>query len=87
MSWRRIVWCCFLGVVAGCASSRVERSADPGPGPGGGDCSATLRALHRYLGDGVTDYHYYPIVEYLRENPGSEANTRAVERDESYNFV
>jgi len=80
MSWRRIVWCCFLGVVAGCASSRVERSADPGPG--GGDCSATLRALHRYLGDGVTDYHYYPIVEYLRENPGSEANTRAVERDE-----
>jgi hypothetical protein len=82
MSWRRIVWCCFLGVVAGCASSRLERSADPGPDPGGADCSATMRALHGYLGDGVTDYHYYPIVDYLRENPGSEANTRAVERDE-----
>jgi len=82
MSWRRIVWCCFLGVVAGCASSRVERSVGPGPGPGGGDCSATMRALRVYLGDGVTDYHYYPIVDYLRENPGTEANTRAVERDE-----
>jgi hypothetical protein len=81
MSWRRIVWCCFLGVVAGCASSRVERSAGPGPEPGEGDCSATLRTLRLYLGDGVTDYHYYPIVDYLRENPGSEANTRAVGRD------
>jgi len=39
-------------------------------------------ALHMYLGDGVTDYHYYPIVDYLRENPGSEAHTRAVERSE-----
>jgi len=78
MSWRRIVWCCFLGVLAGCASSRVERGA----GPGGGDCFATLRALRVYLGDGVTDYHYYPIVDYLRENPGSEANTRAIERSE-----
>jgi hypothetical protein len=35
-----------------------------------------------YLGDGITDYHYYPIVDYLRENPGSEANTRAIERSE-----
>jgi len=41
-----------------------------------------MRALRVYLGDGVTDYHYYPIVDYLRENPGTEANTRAVERDE-----
>jgi len=41
-----------------------------------------MRALRVYLGDGVTDYHYYPIVDYLRENPGSEANTRALERSE-----
>lgn len=41
-----------------------------------------MQALHRYLGDGITDYHYYPIIDYLRENPGSEANTRAVEQDE-----
>ena len=80
MSWGRIVWCCFLGVVAGCASSGVERRV--GPGPGGGDCSATMRALRVYLGDGVTDYHYYPIVDYLRENPGSEAHTGAIERSE-----
>jgi hypothetical protein len=80
MSWLRIVWCCFLVVMAGCASSRVERSVDPVPG--GGDCSNTMQALHEYLGDGVTDYHYYPIVDYLRENPGSEANTGAVERSE-----
>jgi len=82
MSWRRIVGCCFLGVVAGCASIRVKHSVAPGPGPGGGDCSTTIQALHRYLGDGVTDYHYYPIVDYLRENPGSEAYTRAIERSE-----
>jgi len=82
MSWRRIVWCCFFGVVTGCASSHAERDAGPGPGPGGGDCAATMRALHVYLGDGVTDDHYYPIVDYLRENPGSEANTRAIERSE-----
>jgi len=82
MSWLRIVWCCFLGVMVGCASSGVERRVGPGHGPGGGDCSATLRAHHVYLGDGVTDYHYYPIVDYLRENPGSEANTRALERSE-----
>ena len=82
MSWRRIVWCCFLGVMAGCASSRVEHSVTPGPGPGGGNCSATIWALHRYLGDGVTAYHYYPIVDYLRANPGSRANTRALERSE-----
>lgn len=82
MSWLRIVWCCFLVVVAGCASSRVERSVAAGPVPGGGDCSTTMRALHVYLGDGVTDYHYYPIVDYLRENPGSEAHTGAVERSE-----
>jgi len=36
----------------------------------------------RYLGDGTTDYHYYPIVDYLRENPGSESNTRDLERQE-----
>lgn len=35
-----------------------------------------------YLGDGITDYHYYPILDYLRENPGSESNTRALEDDE-----
>lgn len=35
-----------------------------------------------YLGDGVTAYHYYPIVDYLHENPGSEAHTRALERSE-----
>ena len=68
--------------MAGCASSRVEHSVTPGPGPGGGNCSATIWALHRYLGDGVTAYHYYPIVDYLRENPGSRANTRALERSE-----
>lgn len=76
------MWCCFLGVVTGCASSRVERSAGPGSGPGGGDCSATMQALRLYLGDGIAAYTYYPIVDYLRENPGSEANTRAIERDE-----
>jgi len=82
MLWRRIVWCCVLGIVAGCTSSRVGPRAGPGPDPGRGDCSATMRALRVYLGDGVTDYHYYPIVDYLRENPGSEANTRATERSE-----
>jgi hypothetical protein len=35
-----------------------------------------------YLGDGITDYHYYPILDYLRENPGSESNTRALEDEE-----
>ncbi|HYQ72915.1 MAG TPA: hypothetical protein VET88_13435, partial [Gammaproteobacteria bacterium] len=80
MSWRRIVWCCFLGVVAGCASSRVGHGV--GPSPGGDDCSATMLTLRMYLGDGVTAYHYYPIVDYLHENPGSEAHTRALERSE-----
>ena len=41
-----------------------------------------MSALRVYLGDGVTAYHYYPIVDYLRENPGSRAYTRAVERSE-----
>jgi hypothetical protein len=35
-----------------------------------------------HLGDGITAYHYYPILDYLRENPGSESNTRALEEDE-----
>lgn len=35
-----------------------------------------------YLGDGITDHHYYPILDYLRANPGSESNTRALEEDE-----
>jgi hypothetical protein len=35
-----------------------------------------------YLGDGTTDYHYYPIVDFLRENPGSTSTTRDVEREE-----
>jgi len=82
MYWPRIMWCCFLGVVVGCASSGAEHNAGPEPVTGGEDCSTTLRALRVYLGDGVTDYHYYPILDYLRENPGSEANTRAIERSE-----
>jgi hypothetical protein len=41
-----------------------------------------MRALRVHLGDGITAYHYYPIVDYLRENPGTRAHTRAVERSE-----
>lgn len=75
MSWRRVVWCCCLGVVIGCASGHAvevtpcENLTPMGP-----------RRL--YLGDGVTDYHDYPILDYLRENPGSESNTRALGNEE-----
>jgi hypothetical protein len=41
-----------------------------------------MRPRRLYLGDGITDYHYYPILDYLRENPGSESHTRALEEDE-----
>ena len=69
--------CCWLGAALGCASGNAESAAagpcEPGPhiGPG---------AL--YLGDGVTSYHYYPIVDFLRENPGSQAETLKEERSE-----
>jgi len=35
-----------------------------------------------HLGDGVSSYHYFPIFDYLRENPGSESITRALEDEE-----
>lgn len=41
-----------------------------------------MGARRLYLGDGITDYHYYPILDYLRENQGSESNTRGLEDDE-----
>jgi hypothetical protein len=42
----------------------------------------SMNARRLYLGDGITARHYYPILDYLRENPGSESNTRALEEDE-----
>jgi len=42
----------------------------------------SMNARRLYLGDGITDRHYYPILDYLLENPGSESNTRHVEADE-----
>ena len=76
MSWRRLAWCCCLGAVSGCASNHSVVEGAP--------CEDVndMKAHQLYLGDGITDYHYYPIVDYLRENPGSEANTRALEDEE-----
>lgn len=36
-----------------------------------------------HLGDGVTSEHYFPIVEYLRQNPGSLNKTNEVRELES----
>jgi len=76
MPWRRLVWCCCLGVVIGCASNHSAAEVAP--------CEdvKSMNSRRLYLGDGITDYHYYPILDYLRENPGSESNTRALEDEE-----
>ncbi len=76
MSWRHVVWCCCLGVVIGCASNPSAVEVAP--------CvdAKTTRSQWLYLGDGVNAYHYFPIFDYLRENPGSESNTRALEDEE-----
>jgi hypothetical protein len=42
----------------------------------------SMMSRRLYLGDGISDHHYYPILDYLRENPGSESNTRALEAEE-----
>jgi hypothetical protein len=76
MSWRRLVWCCCLGVVTGCASSHSAAEGAPC------EDAKSMSSRRLYLGDGITDYHYYPILDYLRENPGSESNTRALEDEE-----
>ena len=64
--------CCSLGVAIGCASASAESAA-------AGSCEPESQMG---LGDGTTSYHYYPIVDFLRENPGSEAETRKEERSE-----
>jgi hypothetical protein len=46
------------------------------------ELATSMGSRELYLGDGVTDYHYYPIVDHLRENPGSETNTRDLESSE-----
>jgi hypothetical protein len=46
------------------------------------DTATSTRPRETYLGDGTTDYHYYPIVDYLREHPGSASNTREAEHSE-----
>jgi len=77
--------CCCLGVAIACASGHGGRNVVAGnttvevrPC----DTATFMRPRELYLGDGTTDYHYYPIVDFLRENPGSTSNTRDVEHDE-----
>jgi hypothetical protein len=75
MSWRRVVRCCCLGVSIGCASGHAVEVTPC-------ETVTSMRPRRLYLGDGITDYHYYPILDYLRENPGSESNTRVLEDNE-----
>jgi hypothetical protein len=75
MSGRRVVWCCCLGVAIGCASGHAVEMTRC-------ETVTSMRPRWSYLGDGITDYHYYPILDHLRENPGSGSNTRALEADE-----
>lgn len=77
MSWRPVILCGCLGVAIGCTSGHADNADAAATCP-----DTSMMPLRRHLGDGVNDYHYYPIVDYLRENPGSESNTRAVEREE-----
>jgi len=86
MSWRQVVWCCCLGVAIGWP---YDAKASDGRQAHGSAVAVTpckdvtsMNARRLYLGDGITDYHYYPILDYLRENPGSESNTRSLENDE-----
>jgi hypothetical protein len=65
-------------VTVGCASGRGERDVVAEPC----DTATSMGPREVYLGDGTTDYHYYPIVDFLRENPGSTLRTREVEHDE-----
>ena len=76
MLWRQFVCCCCLGVVIGCAPNHSAVKGAP--------CEdmKSMNSRRLYLGDGITSYHYYPILDYLRENPGSESNTLALEDEE-----
>jgi hypothetical protein len=78
MFGQRVVLCCCLGVAIGCTAGHPERDvvADTC------DSATSMGPREAYLGDGTTDYHYYPIADFLRENPGSTSSTRDVERDE-----
>lgn len=78
MSWRRVAWCGCLSVAIGCASGHGKGELIPGPC----DTAPFMGPRELYLGDGITDYHYYPIVDYLRENPGSESDTRDMVQEE-----
>jgi len=75
MSWRGVLSCCCLGLAIGCASGHAAEVTPCETG-------TSMMPRRLYLGDGITDYHYYPILDYLRENPGSESNTRALEDHE-----
>jgi hypothetical protein len=80
---RLIGLCCCCCVAVGCGGS--------GAGPAEGDaaveaepCAAetSMPRSEVHLGDGTTDYHYFVIRDYLREFPGSEAETREIEGEE-----
>jgi hypothetical protein len=78
MFGRRVVLCCCLGVAIGCTTAHRDRDVVAETC----DTATSMGPREGYLGDGTTDYHYYPIVDFLRENPGSTSTTRDVEREE-----
>lgn len=84
MSWRLVGVCCCLGVAISCGKSDPGRVEDDLVAAESDPCvvETSTRARGEHLGDGTTDYHYYVISDFLRENEGSEAETRETERQE-----